>query len=281
MKNYLPAAFVINLLLFSFAPSNFAATATVLAGSGSLNVFVPATTNINAGDRVVWVWNGLNAHSSTSDTGLWDSGPIVSAPHSFTNTFNSAGTFPYHCSNPFHATMTGSIIVTAPNTPPAVSITNPVSGTVLSEPASVTIQASATDNGTVTNVQFLVGSTVLTNKASAPFFAVTNNLPAGDYILAAIASDNLGAKATNTVNISVVTQLPLVIGAPQLSTPSFQFNYTANTGLTYIVQRSTDLTVPDWTSIFTNKAASNPVVFVDDQATNSLGFYRVGRLPNP
>ena len=61
----------------------------------------------------------------------------------FTNTFNSAGTFPYYCSQHFGSGMKGSIIVAAPNSPPGVTITNPVSGTVLAAPANVIIQAAA------------------------------------------------------------------------------------------------------------------------------------------
>lgn len=37
----------------------------------------------------------------------------------------------------------------------------------------------------------------------------------------------------------------------------------------------------NWITLVTNVAASNPVVFVDNDATNGLGFCRVGRLPNP
>ena len=266
------------------APSSLAASATVQVGTTGLT-FTPATANINVGDQVIWVWGGPN-HSTTSDTvGLWDSGIFSPPPaHSFTNQFNSAGTFPYHCTihggAPFN--MKGSIIVTAPNSPPAVTITNPVSGTVLAVPANVTLQATASDtDGTVTNVQFMIGTTLLTNNASAPYFAVTNNLPAGSYTLSAIALDNLGAKATNTVSLSVVTPLGLAISAPQLTAGNFQLNYAANTGLTYVVQQSTNLIAPNWVSILTNKATSNPAVFVDSHATNSPGFYRVERLPNP
>ena len=133
----------------------------------------------------------------------------------------------------------------------------------------------------MTNVEFLVGTVVLTNKGAAPFFAVTNNLAAGNYTLSAIASDNLGAKATNVVSLSVVTPVALTLGPPVKVAGNFQFNYSVNTGLTYIVQRSTNLAASGWTSIFTNMAASNPAVFVDTHATNSPGFYRVGRLPNP
>ena len=112
--------------------------------------------------------------------------------------------------------MKAQIIVAAANLPPTVAITNPASGTVFAAPANVTIQASASDSdGTVTNVQFLVGANVVTNKAAAPFFAVTNNLAAGSYTLSAIASDNSGAKATNSVSISVVTPVSVLLSAPQ------------------------------------------------------------------
>ena len=254
LKNFLSATAVAILVCFGFAPSNFAATATIQVGSSG-STYTPATNNINAGDQVIWVWGGFN-HSTTSDTnGIWDSG-VFNSPHSFTNSFPAAGTFPYHCTIHAGSGMRGSIIVIAPNSPPSVTITNPASGTVLAAPANVTIQASASDDGTVTNVQFLVGTVSLTNKAAALFFAVTNNLPAGSYTLTAIASDNLGAKATNAVSLSVVTPLVLTISSPGRVAANFQFSYDVNTGLTYIIQRSTNLVVSNWVSIFTNKAVA-------------------------
>ena len=171
------------------------------------------------------------------------------------------------------------------DTPPTVSITNPVSGTVFIAPANLTIQASASDpdaGGSVTNVQFLVGSTVLTNETTAPFSAATNNLATGIYTLTAIASDNLGVKNTNAVTINVVTPVQTILGGTaQTFSTNFQFSYSANVGLSYIVQRSTNLAEANWITLFTNLAGSNPVVFVDNHATNGTGFYRVGRLPNP
>jgi chitinase len=179
--------------------------------------------------------------------------------------------------------MKGTITVTAPNSPPTVTITNPAANTVFAAPANVTIQASASDgDGTVTNVEFLVGANVVTNKAAAPFFAVTNNLAAGSYTLSAIASDNGGAKATNQVTISVVNPVSVVLsGSQPASTTMFRFSYTANVGLSYIVQRSTNLASPNWTTLVTNLAGSGSINFTDLNATFNPGFYRVGRLPNP
>ncbi len=290
MKQRLSAIATAILLCLGFAPSGFAATAMVSVGS-TLFAFTPATTNINAGDRVIWVWSGT-FHSTTSGTvsgtvatpnGLWESGVVNTLPHSFTNTFNSAGTFPYYCSIHFNSGMKGSIVVTAPNSPPTVSITNPVNNAVFAAPANVTIQALAADgDGSVTNVQFLVGSTILTNAAIAPFFAVASNLATGAYTLSAVASDNKSAKATNTVAISVVTAVtPTISGSQSLPSASFRFSYAANVGLHYVVERSTDLASTSWVAINTNMAASDPQTFVDVNATNNPGFYRVRLLPNP
>jgi hypothetical protein len=122
----------------------------------------------------------------------------------------------------------------------------------------------------------------LTNQTTSPFSAATNNLAAGSYTLWAVASDNLGVKNTNAVTINVVTPVQTILsGTAQTFSTNFQFSYSANVGLSYIVQRSTNLAPANWITLVTNVAASNPVVFVDNHATNGPGFYRVGRLPNP
>jgi chitinase len=130
-------------------------------------------------------------------------------------------------------------------------------------------------------VQFRVGANVVTNKATAPFSAVTNSLAAGSYTLFAIASDNSGATATNQVSISVVTPVTVLLSAPQPVPPAkFRFTYTADAGLSYIVQRTTNVTA-NWTTLVTNMAGSGSINFTDLNATLNPGFYRVGRLPNP
>jgi len=64
--------------------------------------FEPAQLVVEVGTRVYWINceadNPVNAHTTTSDTGVWDS-PLL-APDSrgvFDFQFNNAGTFPYHC----------------------------------------------------------------------------------------------------------------------------------------------------------------------------------------
>jgi hypothetical protein len=177
--------------------------------------------------------------------------------------------------------MTGQVIVTSSTTPPHLAITNPPNGTVFAEPANVSIQAGVTNgSAAVTNVQFLVNNNLLASENSGPYSAITNNLTAGAYTLSAIAKDNNGLSATNSVAITVVT--PSGVSLTNFSHPSdtdFQFAYSADLGLKYVVEKSSDLM--SWIPVATNQAANNPVIFDDPNATNDLYFYRVGRVPNP
>jgi plastocyanin len=269
---------LVNYSLPGRAASTNVIVGPVVNGVESLS-FSPAVVNINIGDSVIWTWqSSFHSTTSTNTPPLWDSG-VHNTPFIYTNTFTTNGFFAYICTIHHFA---GDVIVQAP-VPLAVSILNPADGTVFSEPANVTIQASTADvPGTVTNVQFLVGSTILTNETTAPFSAMTGQLLAGGYVLSAIAADDQGAQATNAVNITVVTPVQPAITTPQQSSvTNFQFSYAVNPGLSYVIQRSTNLLSNNWISLATNLATVNPATFTDSNATVNPGFYRVGLLPNP
>jgi plastocyanin len=277
--------------------------APAIAGVANVSViddsFSPSTTSIHAGDSVVWTWgNDFDSHNvvSSSTPYAWlfpspDGGPGTTnnqnsantrnSPFAFTNTFTSTGSFPYVCTPHADEGMSGTVIVAAALPPPIVDITNPVAGQVFSAPANLTIQASAFDSsGSVTNVRFLIGPTILTNSATAPFFAVTNNLQAGAYTLSAIATDNNGLSASNSITISVVTPNPVVTGTPAfVATGTFQFSYSTSIGLSYLVQASSNLL--NWTALATNTATASPETFTDRNAGGNAAFYRVVLQPNP
>jgi plastocyanin len=97
-------------LLGSVRPAH-AATQNV---SVQNNVFIPASVTITEGDDVKWNWVG-GIHNTTSGTvgnqnGIW-AAPIDASNLSYQRTFNTPGTFPYHCT--FHGGlgMTGTITV--------------------------------------------------------------------------------------------------------------------------------------------------------------------------
>lgn len=98
------------------------------------------------------------------------------------------------------------ITVTAINSPPAVRITNPADGASFAAQSNVTITAAASDSdGNVTGVEFFDNGRTLGVDPSAPF-SVTTLLTAGEHILTAVATDNLGATTTSApVRVGVAT----------------------------------------------------------------------------
>src|SRR5260370_10169349 len=131
---------------------------------------------------------------------------------------------------------TNSISITV-NVLPVVSIPNPTNGATFAAPLTNTIQVMATDSDGVRRVDFFAGQTPLGTANNPPFSLLVTNLSVGTNTLTAMATDNLGASASSAgVTIVVVTPVPLVLRSPQrLTATNFQFHYTANHGLTYVV----------------------------------------------
>ena len=104
----------------------------------------------------------------------------------------------------------GSVAISAPtstNKPPTVSIATPGSGASFTAPAGIPITANAADvDGLVTRVDFYVGATLIGSDTTSPFSTTWGSVPAGNYSLTAVATDNAGASTTSAaVGISVVS----------------------------------------------------------------------------
>jgi hypothetical protein len=76
-----------------------------------------------------------------------------------------------------------------------------------------------------------------------------------------------------------VVAVPPTITNATVNAGQFAFDYTASSGLSYLVQKSSNLM--NWLPVATNVASSNLVYFTASLATNSPGYFRVGLLPNP
>ena len=74
--------------------------------------FQPASLEVPAGTTVTWTNSGAATHTVTADNGAFDSGRLASGA-TFSQTFDTAGTFTYHCE--IHPQMTGTIVVTEAN----------------------------------------------------------------------------------------------------------------------------------------------------------------------
>jgi plastocyanin len=136
--------------------------------------FDPSSLTINVGDTVMWTNNDGASHTSSSDTGIWNSGTLMLG-QTFSFTFNTAGTFPYHCG--FHGFMTASITVKAAASPtpsPAISGTiiygnavgaptpRSVPNVLLSGAGSPNVSATTNSAGAYTLTGFGTGSYTVT-----------------------------------------------------------------------------------------------------------------------
>jgi plastocyanin len=70
--------------------------------------FTPSSKTVALHSTVIWSNNDNATHTATSDAGLWNTGDISSGS-SKQITFDSVGTFNYHCTH--HSSMKASIIV--------------------------------------------------------------------------------------------------------------------------------------------------------------------------
>jgi hypothetical protein len=91
-----------------------------------------------------------------------------------------------------------------PNAPPTVSLTSPANNATFPAPANITLTATASDDGTVSKVDFFSGPSLLATAITSPYTFVWNNVLAGNYTLTATATDNLNANTTSTpVSVTV------------------------------------------------------------------------------
>ena len=99
------------------------------------------------------------------------------------------------------------------NSPPSVQLTSPANGANYTAPATIAVAASASDpDGTVAQVAFYSGQTLIGSDTTAPFSVSWTNVAPGSYTLTAVATDNLGATKTS---VPIVVQ----VVAPPASTP--------------------------------------------------------------
>lgn len=94
------------------AAAESAATASVPVAIQQVTLqnfqFQPSTLTIPSGTTVRWINHDPVAHSTTSDTGTWDSG-LIQPEGTWSRRFSRPGTYPYHCTP--HPFMHGTIVV--------------------------------------------------------------------------------------------------------------------------------------------------------------------------
>lgn len=209
----------------------------------------------------------------------------------------------------FDAAVEWAVGTPSPNTPPAVSITNPSGGANFTAPAAITINVTAADadfGGSISKVEFYEGANLLNTDLTGPFSFDWINVPAGNYALTAKAFDNLNASATSAaVNITVNQPLnnPPVVS---LVTPTNGAAYNAPANISLAANAfdpdlggsiskvefyeganllNADLTAPytfDWTSVAVGNYSLTAKAYDDQNAstTSAAVNVTVNQAPN-
>ncbi len=82
--------------------------------------FSPSSISVQKGSTVTWTNRDNTAHTVTGNTSGGPASGHIQPGKSYSFTFNSAGTFPYHCA--IHPEMTGKVTVTnSPANPSATT----------------------------------------------------------------------------------------------------------------------------------------------------------------
>ncbi len=148
------------------SPTCAPGTPTTAAVSIVNFAFNPQTTTINQGSSVRWTnTTGGTTHTSTSNSNVWNSGNITPG-QSFTFTFNTPGSYPFHCN--IHPNMTGTITVLAPvcstNTPTRTN--TPTFTATPTPPVTRTNTATNTPTNTYTTIPTVTPTNTPTDTAT-------------------------------------------------------------------------------------------------------------------
>jgi endoglucanase len=144
-------------------------------------------------------WTNWNYSDDFRTGAVWKPGTCSAGPWTTTNLKASGTWIRERMLTPADDFPTGN------NIPPSVSISSPSNGATFTAPASITINANASDaDGTVSRVEFYNGSTKLGEDLSSPYSFSWTNVAAGSYTLTAKAYDNMSAVTTSgAVSITV------------------------------------------------------------------------------
>jgi aryl-phospho-beta-D-glucosidase BglC (GH1 family) len=224
-----------NLNYVNVTSSNQPPAVSITSPGNNATFTAPASITINA--------TASDADGTVSKVDFYNGstllGSSTSSPYSFVWSNVASGTYTLtaKATDNAGAVTTSSaitVVVSAtPNTAPTVSITSPANGASFTAPASITINATAADaDGTVSNVAFYNGSTLLGTDASSPYSFAWNNVAAGTYSLTARATDNSGAITTSTAVSITVSSAPNVLPTVSITAPATNATYTAPANIT-------------------------------------------------
>ena len=206
-------------------------TVSITSPANNATFTAPASVTINA--------TAADADGTVSKVEFFNGatklGEDASSPYSFAWTNVAAGTYTLtaRATDDKTGTTTSNaitIVVSNPNAAPVVTITSPANNSNFVAAANITINATATDDGTITKVEFYNGATKLGESLTSPYSFAWTNVAAGTYTITARAYDNGGLSTTSSAITVVVNanQNPTV----SITSPVNNSTFTAPASVT-------------------------------------------------
>lgn len=135
------------------------------------------------------------------------------------------------------------------NQPPSGVITSPIHGTTFNAPATITIQATATDpdGDAIQKVEFIAynsntGNIPLGTDTSAPYEFTWSNVPVGTYALYAIPTDSHGLRGISTEVVHVFVIDPTVPSV-NITSPTEGDTFAEGDNITLSANVSSSITI--------------------------------------
>jgi len=215
------------------------AVLTINYSLASLGVTIqPPSQNVLAGRTVTFTANATGTPPFAYQW-LFSGNPIVGATSDtlvLTNVQTSqSGAYTITVSNQTGtATSSPAMLTVTAAQGPTVTITSPTNGAVFPPHSDVLLAADATEsNGTVTQVEFLLGTNSVGVVSNSPFSVILSNLTAGSYTLTARATDSQG-------NVSVSTPVNFSTGVPvvTIASPTNGAKFAENANILFSAEAS-------------------------------------------
>jgi hypothetical protein len=209
--------------------------------SGTVSVVASATDDVKMGS-VQFRLNGANLGAAVSAAPygtVFDTTKVANGTHTLTAVATDAAG---------NQATSAPVSVTVNNpdkTPPAVALTSPAAGAVISGTASLT--ATATDDTRVASVQFRVNTSNLGAAVTvAPYVTSfsTTSVANGTYTLTAVATDAAGNQATSAPVSVMVNNVTLIVNVKTVEFTSADHNALLSDGRPVI----SGYTLEIWTS---------------------------------
>ena len=226
--------------MMALTPGNGAAFQRRVAGGGS-------TTHTSGGSAAAPYWvklvrsgNSFTGYTSANGSGPWTQAGSATIDMGAGDVFVGLAVTS-HIDADLGTVTFDNVTV---NTPPIVSISSPVSGSTFTPPGTIAIEATAADNeGTVTQVEFFSGSTLLGTDTTSPYAFTWSNVPAGSYSLTAKATDDQGTVRTSAaVAVSVgVGSLPSPWASQDVGGVGIAGNATHSDGVFTVTASGADI----------------------------------------